>query len=102
LPYPGPPGKCRDSRGDYQRGAIALGCHQRAPGIGTITVVGGIVALGKTPIPGEIPGGGPQPPWLRIIPDLSLLNGSKIPPVVPNIMDIRWLNCPIKVEGQHP
>ena len=70
---------------------------ERAPGVGTITVIGGIVALGKTPIPGEIPGGGPQPTWLRIIPDLAYLNGSKIPPVVPNIMDIRWWNCPIRV-----
>ena len=56
---------------------------KRAPGVGTITVVGGIVALGKTPIPGEIPGGGPQPDWLRLIPDLRLLNGSMIPPVDP-------------------
>jgi hypothetical protein len=75
---------------------------QRAPGVGTITVVGGIVALGKTPIPGEIPGGGPQPDWLRLIPDVRLLNGSMIPPVVPNIIDIRWLNCPIKVEEPNP
>ncbi len=29
---------------------------KRAPGVATVTVVGGIVALGKTPIPGEIPG----------------------------------------------
>jgi hypothetical protein len=72
---------------------------KRVPGVGTITVVGGIVALGKTPIPGEIPGGGPQPDWLRLIPDLRLLDGSIIPPVVPNIMDIRWLNCPIKVDN---
>jgi hypothetical protein len=35
---------------------------QRALGVGTVTIVGGIVALGKTPIEGEIPGGGPQPP----------------------------------------
>jgi hypothetical protein len=75
---------------------------KRAPGVGTITVIGGIVALGKTPIPDEIPGGGPQPDWLRLSPDLRLLNGSMIPPVVPNIMDIRWLNCPIKVEGPNP
>jgi hypothetical protein len=71
---------------------------ERAPGVGTITVIGGIVALGKTPMPGEISGGGPQPPWLRVIPDLALLNGSKIPPVVPNVIDLRWLNCPIKVK----
>jgi hypothetical protein len=72
---------------------------KRAPGVGTVTIVGGIVALGKTPIPGEIPGGGPQSDWLRIIPDLRLLNGSMIPPVVPNIIDIRWMKCPIKVEN---
>ena len=72
---------------------------ERAPGVGTITVVGGIVALGKTPIEGEIPGGGPQPPWLRVIPDLALLNGSKIPPVVPNVIDLRWMNCPIKIDN---
>jgi hypothetical protein len=74
----------------------------RAPGVSTVTVIGGIVALGKTPIPGEIPGGGPQPHWLRVIPDLRLLNGSMIPPVVPNIIDIRWLNCPIRVEEPDP
>jgi hypothetical protein len=45
---------------------------KRSPGIGTVTVVGGIVALGKRPIQGEIPGGGPQPDWLRLIPDLRL------------------------------
>ncbi len=47
-----------------------------------IIVTGGIIALGKTPIPGDIPGGGPQPAWLRLIPDLRLLDGSAIPPVV--------------------
>jgi hypothetical protein len=63
-----------------------------------VIVTGGIVALGKTPIPGEVPGGGPEPPWLRVIPDLRLLNGSVIPPVVPNIIDIRIMNCPISIE----
>jgi hypothetical protein len=71
---------------------------KRAPGVGIVTVIGGIAALGKTPIPGEVPGGGSQPDWLRLIPDLRLLNGSMVPPVVPNIIDIRWLNCPIKIE----
>jgi hypothetical protein len=75
---------------------------KRAPGVGTITVVGGIVALGRTPIRGEIPGGGLQPDWLILIPDLRLLNGSMIPPVVPNIMDIRWLNCPIQLKHPNP
>jgi hypothetical protein len=68
----------------------------KADGVRNVIVTGGIVALGKTPIDGEIPGGGPQPLWLRLIPDLRLLNGSAIPPVVPNVIDIRILNFPIK------
>ena len=70
----------------------------KAPGVRNVIVTGGIIALGKTPIEGEIPGGGPQPSWLRLIPDLRLLNGSMIPPVVPNVIDIRIMNCPIKIE----
>src|SRR5271165_4585916 len=72
---------------------------RRAPGVRNVIITGGIVALGKTPIPGEIPGGGPQPAWLRLIPDLRLLNGSAIPPVVPNVIDVRIMNCPIKIEN---
>ena len=73
------------------------GAVQRAPGVRNVTVTGGIIALGKTPLPGEPPPGSPQPAWLRVVPDLRLLDGSVIPPVVPNIIDIRWLNCPIEV-----
>jgi hypothetical protein len=72
---------------------------RRARGVRNVIITGGIVALGKTPIPGEIPGGGPQPAWLRVIPDLRLLNGLAIPPVVPNVIDIRIMNCPIKIEN---
>jgi hypothetical protein len=71
---------------------------RRAPGVRNVIITGGIIALGKTPIPGEIPGGGPQPAWLRLIPDLRLLNGSAIPPVVPNVIDVRIMNFPIKIE----
>jgi hypothetical protein len=71
---------------------------RRAPGVRNVIITGGIIALGKTPIPGEIPGGGPQPAWLRLIPDLRLLNGSAIPPVVPNVIDIRIMNCPIAID----
>jgi len=78
------------------------GAVQRAPGVRNVTVVGGIIALGKTPLPGEPPPGSPQPEWLRVVPDLRLLNGSVIPPVVPNIIDIRWLNCPIEVIENPP
>jgi hypothetical protein len=73
---------------------------KKAPGVGNVIVTGGIVALGKTPIDGEIPEGGPQPTWLRLIPDLTLLNGSVIPPVVPNLIDIRLMNCPIEAEAE--
>ena len=34
---------------------------EKGPGVRNVIIVGGIVALGKAPIPGEIPGGGPQP-----------------------------------------
>src|SRR5271157_655612 len=71
---------------------------RRAPGVRNVIVTGGIIALGKTPIPGETPGGGPQPAWLRLIPDLRLLNGSAIPPVVPNVIDVRIMNCPIAID----
>jgi hypothetical protein len=66
-------------------------------GVRNVIVTGGIIALGKTPIEGEVPGGGPQPAWLRLIPDLRLLNGSMIPPVVPNVIDIRILSSPIEI-----
>ena len=69
---------------------------QKVPGVRNVIVNGGIIAWGKTPLPGEPPPG-PQPNWLYINPDPQLVNGSVIPPVVPNIVDIRWLNCPIKI-----
>jgi hypothetical protein len=69
---------------------------QRAPGVRNVVVNGGIIAWGKTPLPGEPPPS-PQPDWLHVNPDPQLVNGSVIPPVVPNIIDIRWLNCPIEV-----
>jgi hypothetical protein len=69
----------------------------KAPGVRNVIVTGGIIALGKTPIEGEVPGGGPQPSWLRLIPDLDLCSGKKIPPVVPNVIDIRIMNCPITI-----
>jgi hypothetical protein len=52
-----------------------------------VTVTGGIVALGKDPAPPATPSS-----WtagLRIMPDEALLTGSKIPPVTPNIIDVR-------------
>jgi hypothetical protein len=72
---------------------------KRTPGVRNVIVTGGVIALGKTPVAGENPGGGPEPTWLRVIPDPRLLNGSVVPPVVPNVIDIRVMNCPIKVES---
>ena len=53
---------------------------------GNVDLTGGIIALGS-------PTGSLKPgrwdPRVRIIPDPDLLNGSKIPPLVPNVIDVR-------------
>ncbi|HET9376038.1 MAG TPA: hypothetical protein VFO40_13775 [Chthoniobacterales bacterium] len=52
-----------------------------------VTVTGGVVALGKDPAPPAQPSS-----WtagLRILPDQALLTGTKIPPVTPNLIDVR-------------
>ena len=54
------------------------GAVQRGPGVRTITVTAGIIALGATPLPGEPPPGSARPGWLRVIRDPRLLNGSVI------------------------
>jgi hypothetical protein len=52
-----------------------------------VTLTGGIVALGKN---GSTPStSSAWSPGLKIIPDYPLLTGEKIPPVTPNIIDIR-------------
>ena len=52
-----------------------------------VTLTGGVVALGKDPAPPAAPSS-----WttgLRIVPDEALLTGAKIPPLTPNIIDVR-------------
>jgi hypothetical protein len=52
-----------------------------------VTLTGGIIALGKTGSPPPTPTA-----WssgLKIIPDYALLTGEKIPPVTPNLIDVR-------------
>ena len=52
-----------------------------------VTLTGGVIALGKDPVPPPTPSS-----WttgLRIVPDEALLTGTKIPPVTPNIIDVR-------------
>jgi hypothetical protein len=53
---------------------------------GNVTLTGGIIALGP---PTESKKPGRWDPRVRIIPDPDLLNGSKIPPLVPNVIDVR-------------
>jgi hypothetical protein len=52
-----------------------------------VTLTGGIVALGKNPGSSGAPSN--WAPGLRIVPDDALLTGKKIPPVTPNIIDVR-------------
>ena len=53
---------------------------------GNVNLTGGIVALGP-PTPSLKPGR--WDPNVQITPDPDLLNGSKIPPIVPNVIDVR-------------
>jgi hypothetical protein len=53
-----------------------------------VTLTGGVIALGKDPSPPAKP----TAQWssgLRIVPDEALLTGAKIPPLTPNIIDVR-------------
>jgi hypothetical protein len=61
----------------------------KAPGVRNITLTGGLIALGKASRPGETAPSGPPPSFLKVIPNPQLLNGSIIPPVVPNVIDVR-------------
>jgi len=53
---------------------------------GNVNLTGGIIALGP-PTPSQKPGH--WDPNVHITPDPDLLNGSKIPPIVPNVIDVR-------------
>jgi hypothetical protein len=65
-----------------------------------VTLTGGIVALGKN--------GSPQStssawsPGLKIIPDNALLTGEKIPPVTPNIIDVRIVRQDVSADLPSP
>jgi hypothetical protein len=52
-----------------------------------VTLTGGIVALGKVNDSASLSSS--WSPGLRILPDYDLLIGNKIPPVTPNIIDVR-------------
>jgi len=52
-----------------------------------VTLTGGIVALGK--VNASSASSSAWSPGLRILPDYDLLTGTKIPPVTPNVLDVR-------------
>jgi len=65
-----------------------------------VTVTGGIVALGKDPSPPSTASS--WSPGLRIVPDYALLTGDKIPPVTPNILDIRIVRHEVTADFPAP
>jgi hypothetical protein len=105
VPGPAPPGG-GGPEDVVIRGVIVSGAMSpwdaitRTPGVRNVTVVGGIIALGQTPLPGEVlvPGGRAPPRWLRLIPDRDLESGKRFPPVVPNIIDVRILYFPVEAQ----
>jgi len=61
-----------------------------------VILTGGIVALGKngsTPLTSSA-----WSPGLKIIPDYALLTGAKIPPVIPNIIDVRIIRQEVSAD----
>ena len=65
-----------------------------------VTVTGGIVALGKDVSPAPAPAA--WSPGLRIVPDYALLTGKKIPPVTPNILDVRIVRQEVTADFPSP
>ena len=69
----------------------------KGPGVNSVTVMGGIIALGQTalakPPTGILIGAADNASaWLIFRPDMRYLNGSVFPPVVPNVIDIRIIS----------
>jgi hypothetical protein len=65
-----------------------------------VTLTGGIVALGKN---GSSPSNSSAwSPGLKIIPDYALLTGEKIPPVTPNIIDVRIVRQDVTADFPSP
>ena len=61
-----------------------------------VTLTGGIVALGKASSSSSISSS--WSPGVRILPDYNLLTGIKIPPVTPNIIDVRIVRQQINAD----
>jgi hypothetical protein len=103
---PGIPGGPVGGPGEDERinavivtGAVTpWGCIRRVAGVRNVYVTGSIIALGQTPLPGELPPGSPQPKWLHFAPDVRLERGERFPPVVPNIIDVRIMYFPVAAD----
>jgi hypothetical protein len=65
-----------------------------------VTLTGGIVALGKNGAPPSTSSA--WSPGLKIIPDYALLTGEKIPPVTPNIIDVRIVRQEVSADFPSP
>ena len=65
-----------------------------------VILTGGIVALGKNGSPPSTSSG--WSPGLKIIPDYALLTGEKIPPVTPNIIDVRIVREDVTADFPSP
>ncbi len=65
-----------------------------------VTLTGGIVALGKNGSPPSTPSA--WSPGLRVVPDYALLSGEKIPPVTPNILDVRIVRQEVTADFPSP
>jgi hypothetical protein len=64
-----------------------------------VMLTGGIVALGKNPISGNP---STWSPGLQIVPDYGLLTGEKIPPVTPNLVDVRIVRQEVTADFPSP
>jgi hypothetical protein len=65
-----------------------------------VTLTGGIIALGKNGSPPS--NSSAWSPGLKIIPDYALLTGEKIPPVTPNIIDVRIVRQEVTADFPSP
>jgi hypothetical protein len=65
-----------------------------------VILTGGIVALGKNNSAASTPSS--WSPGLKIIPDYALLTGEKIPPVTPNIIDVRIVRQDVTADFPSP
>jgi len=63
-----------------------------------VTLIGGIVALGRTA--SSLPSSWSE--GLQIVPDYALLTGEKIPPITPNILDVRIVRQEVTADFPSP